>query len=183
MVRCMQMRFSCGRQVAWVDEEGGRVVFLDTSFRVDTGQGLKVRGRLAADGGTDPHGIGLQDIHVSADPDRPILPSELRSMPWADILDAALDYGAVPVAGNVGEVQGRDMRRMTPGPRRRLDDDHYQLVAELYREALVGGLPPVTNVKDHFSVSRNTAKGYVLEARKRGFLGPAPAPGAKGEQR
>lgn len=179
----MEMRFSSGRQVAWVDEAGGRVVFLDTSFRVETDDGLKIRGRLAADGSTDPHGIGLQDISISVTPDAPIQPSQIGAIRWGEILDAALDYGAVPLAGTVGDVQGRDMRRKVPGPRRKLDGAHYQLVAELYREAFEDGRAPVLAVKDHFQVSRNTAKEYVQEARERRFLGPAPAEGQKGEVR
>lgn len=157
------------------------MVFLDTSFSAVTEDGLRIRGRLAADGSTDPGGIGLQDVTISADPDAPILPKQLRDIRWGDILDAALDYGAVPMVGTVGAVQGRDMRRHRPGPRRRLDDDHYGEVAALYREALKIGRPPNRYIAERLVCSPNTAKGYVREARKRGFLGDAPASGAKGE--
>lgn len=179
----MQMRFSSGRQVVWVDAEGGRVVFLDTSFSVETDDGLRIRGRLAADGSTDPDGIGLQDISISVDPDAPILPRQLKAIPWASILDAALDYGAVPMAGTAGPVQGRDMRRNRPGPKRRLDDEHYREVAELYQEATRHGRAPVAYVAERLMCARDTAKGYVQEARRRGDLGAAPARGAKGEVR
>lgn len=176
----MHMRFSSGRQVAWIDEQGGRVVFLDTSFTAESDDGLRIRGRLAADGSTDPEGIGLQDITITVSPDAPILPRRLRAIPWAEILDSALDYGAVPI-GNAGQVQGRDMRRHPSGPRRRLDDEHYREVADLYREALRLGRAPVQHVADRLNCAANTAKGYVAEARRRELLGEAPKPGSKGE--
>lgn len=191
MVRCVDIRFSSKREVVIVDVSGGRVVFLDTSFVATEGH-LTIRGRLAADGTTEPAvGVGLQDITITASPDAPITPKELRSIPWARILDAALDYGAVPIQGSTadgaftldlgGDATGADIRRRQSG-RRHLDDAHYAEVADLYREALRLGRAPVQYVAERLNCAANTAKEYVAEARRRGALGPAPKPRSKGEQ-
>ena len=66
--------------------------------------------------------------------------------------------------------------------RPRLDDDHFRDVAGIYRSALGDGLDPVAQVKAAFSVARSTAGRWVVEARKRGHLGPTTR-GKAGELR
>jgi len=168
--------------VAFLDESGGRMVYLETRFTWDAPDGLEVRGRLAASGSTDHDGIGLQDLRVSATPDRPILLPELRAIPWGKLFDAALDHGAIPLVGNTQKVKGSDMRRKQRRPRSTLDDDHYRQVAKLYREAIRAHLSPVIEVAKGLIVSHDSAKAYVTESRRRGFLEPAPGRGAKGEK-
>lgn len=173
-----------------IDLEGQRIVFLATSFVAEDSDGLVITGRIAADGEGE---IGLQDIGLHMEPDAPLSPKRLRKVPWSKILDAVLDHGAVHLEavghrqlrfdGEKPKPKGADIRRKRAGGRRKLDDDHYRKVAAIYRRSLAGGGDPVVSVMVDMECSRSTAGGYVAEARKRGFLGPAPAPGAKGEQR
>ena len=60
----------------------------------------------------------------------------------------------------------------------RLSDDQLKDVAKTYRLALKSGTAPVKAVQDAFGpISRSAAGRWVEEARRRGFLGPAPARG------
>lgn len=170
-----------------IEPEGNRMVYLATSFVAEEDDGLIITGRIAADG---VGGIGLQDIGLHMEPDAPLTPERLRKVPWSKILDQVLDHGAVHMERS-GEgfiidpdkprPKGADMRRKRGGGRRRLDDDHYRNVAAIYRRSMAGGGDPVVSVMVDMDCKRPTAAGYVSEARKRGFLGPAPAKGQKGE--
>lgn len=62
-------------------------------------------------------------------------------------------------------------------PRKRLTDDHYRQVAEVYRGAFKN---PTSAVMAKMHASRSTAGRWVVEARRRGFLGPTK-PGQAGE--
>lgn len=64
---------------------------------------------------------------------------------------------------------------------RQLDDAHYQRVAQVYRRAVDEGVEPVVAVQKELHGSRSTAGRWVMESRKRGFLGKAPAKGRAGE--
>jgi len=66
---------------------------------------------------------------------------------------------------------------------RRLEPAHFEQVAEAYRVAVQGAVPPTKAVADKFDVPYSTAGRWVMEARRRGFLAPAPAPGQPGEKR
>jgi len=66
---------------------------------------------------------------------------------------------------------------------RRLEPAHFEQVADTYRVAVQGGAPPTQAVTDKFQVPYSTAGRWVMEARRRGFLAPAPAPGQPGEKR
>ncbi len=59
---------------------------------------------------------------------------------------------------------------------RRLPDDFYAAVANLYREATTRGLNPRTAVAEQAGTSTEVAGRWVREARKRGQL-PPTAPG------
>jgi hypothetical protein len=65
-------------------------------------------------------------------------------------------------------------------PGKRIPDDYYKEVARVYRYAARLGKPPTAAVAKAFDVSRSTAGRYVVETRRRGFLGPA-LPGVAGE--
>ncbi len=75
----------------------------------------------------------------------------------------------------------------SPRPRRgkRVPDETLQRVAEVYRAALLSGHPPVRSVQEAFAyrVARSTVGRWVMEARHRGYLGEAPAPGRAGEKK
>lgn len=61
-------------------------------------------------------------------------------------------------------------------------DDFYDRVADVYRDSFRGNSRrPVVDVANEAGVPRSTAARWVKEARRRGLLGPAPAPGKKGE--
>jgi hypothetical protein len=64
--------------------------------------------------------------------------------------------------------------------RRRLDDSHFREVAAVYRSALRFGRPTQA-VADHFVTGKSTAGRWVVEARRRGYLGKTVA-GRAGEQ-
>jgi hypothetical protein len=59
-------------------------------------------------------------------------------------------------------------------PRRgkRLDDEHYQHVAEIYLDARTRGAPPTDTVARRMYTARSNAGRWVMEARRRGHLPP-----------
>lgn len=59
-------------------------------------------------------------------------------------------------------------------------DAFYEQVADVYRRAFRQDRPPVEAVRSEANVPRSTAARWVKEARRRGLLAPAPAPGKKG---
>src|SRR5581483_2368854 len=77
-----------------------------------------------------------------------------------------------------------DLAALSRRPRqgRRLSDEHFQEVARIYREANARSEPPTAALtKAPLYASPPTAGRWVMEARRRGFLGPAPAQRKKGE--
>ncbi len=68
-----------------------------------------------------------------------------------------------------------------PEPGKRLRDEHFKQVADVYRYAIRLGRPATAAIGEAFDVSRSTAGRWVVETRRRGFLGPA-VPGRAGEQ-
>lgn len=67
-----------------------------------------------------------------------------------------------------------------PQPGKRLPDETLTLAAEVYRDAVRHGVGATDAVFDAFPISRSTAGRWIVEARRRGFLGPA-IPGVAGE--
>lgn len=53
-----------------------------------------------------------------------------------------------------------------------LNDDHYRDVADIYRQAVSQRRPPTKAVASHWVRHSSTAARWVMEARKRGHLGP-----------
>lgn len=74
-----------------------------------------------------------------------------------------------------------DPQLAKPQRERFRDESHYEKVANVYRSALTAGLDPVKQVQQQFFLARSTAGRHVMEARKRGFLGPTTR-GKAGEQ-
>lgn len=168
-----------------VDRHAGVIVFVDTTFTGETENGIKVSGRLAVS--DDSSTFGFSEVTLRSD--SPIEPEQLKAFPWKKMLKTVVDR-----VSNVGEIRDDGTYRfypaeqpersaMSPGPRRRvLDDDHYREVADVYRQALADDDPqPVNRVKEELHSARSTAGRWVGEARKRGFLGAAPAKGKRGE--
>jgi hypothetical protein len=71
-------------------------------------------------------------------------------------------------------------RATTARRRRRVTNDLLARVSGIYREAMKVGNSPKKAVRDAEHVSESTAGRYIMEARKRGLLGPT-LPGKKGE--
>ncbi|MGH2975582.1 MAG: hypothetical protein ACRDLL_12035 [Solirubrobacterales bacterium] len=69
-----------------------------------------------------------------------------------------------------------------PGRGSAVTDDHLSRVAAVYRTAVEQGDPPTQTVADAMYAARSTAGRWVVEARKRGFLGPATK-GRAGERK
>jgi hypothetical protein len=170
-----------------LDGEQHRYVMVDTSFVAELGDGLTVTGRLAADPSAGVLGFGPVNLTAPG----PITPTMVRSVKWGDMLDQVIDRATVKAEVHDGgftllplgpQPEGASVRRRKSGGRRRLDDDHYRQVAAVYRRAMNDGDPVIAVQVDLGAKSRATAARWVGEARKRGFLGPAPAPGAKGEK-
>ena len=84
-------------------------------------------------------------------------------------------FQVIGMSGVIG--RGSVTRPHRPG-RRGHGDEHYQEVARVYREA--AGRKPIQHLVEHFIVEESTARRWVREARKRGFLGAA-IPGKAGE--
>lgn len=65
---------------------------------------------------------------------------------------------------------------------KRLPDEHFEQVADVYRAATFARQNPTRAVSDAFAAKYSTAARWVMVAREKGFLGPAPAPGLPGEK-
>lgn len=94
----------------------------------------------------------------------------------------------VPLDGLVREVAtiigGDGIMEAYPAPvepGKRIPDEHFERVADVYRYAVKLGRPPTEGVAEAFDVARSTAGRWVVQARRRGFLGPA-MPGRAGEK-
>jgi hypothetical protein len=69
----------------------------------------------------------------------------------------------------------------TPRRGKAISDAELRRVAEIYRTAVVHRTPPTKKVATEMHVARSTAGRWVVQARKRGFLGAAPTRGKAGE--
>jgi hypothetical protein len=58
------------------------------------------------------------------------------------------------------------------GSRPRYREDHYEQVADAYREAYQAGLPPARSVAETWGVPAATARSWVRRCRDRGLLPP-----------
>lgn len=134
-------------------------------------------------------------------PDRPIAvtvtaadglrPSDLRRLPWRDwfwFADVAQRELTPDAAGAIeltdASIALADPQAPPPAPRRPgrrgHSDEHYQQVAQQYKQLVASGAHnPTAVLAQQRVVSRDTAAGWVSGARKRGFLPPA-RPGRAG---
>ena len=64
---------------------------------------------------------------------------------------------------------------------RKVDDDFLGEVASVYREAVAIGITPALAIKRRFGTTPGNARRWVMQARKRGLLGPARGIGKAGE--
>jgi hypothetical protein len=148
-----------------------------------------LRWRRADDGAWKPQGT----LYAP-----PLSPEKLRTIPLRRILAAAEASGTFrndlkrkldepapePGSSEFDEEFATGWAHDEPKPLpklkrprgRRLPDDFYAAVADLYREAAARGLNPRTTVAEQAGTSTEVAGRWVREARKRGQL-PPTAPG------
>jgi hypothetical protein len=147
--------------------------------------------------------VGRDDVPVcrryavEAPDDRAITGEVLtRSLPsLGRLLKAALEAAAQTVEydrtrgvvasisiGGEQTVSAQMPGRAQGARRRRLTDDQLRRVAETYRRAVANDGFPKQAVAVEMHVSESTAGRYVMEARRRGFLGKAPGKGRAGEK-
>lgn len=89
----------------------------------------------------------------------------LRRLPMEALRRAAAAYVA-------GQSPWDELGREVANPRgKRLPEQHFEQVAQVYRRALALGKPPLRAVEQAFHVSRPGASKYVRQARERGLLG------------
>lgn len=85
-----------------------------------------------------------------------------------------------PVAQTATFTWESTASKLSPPVRRGYPDEFYVSVADVYRDALRHGGRPIAAVVAETGVSRSKAARWVKEARRRGLLAPAPAPGKAG---
>ncbi|MDQ3342191.1 MAG: hypothetical protein M3425_02790 [Actinomycetota bacterium] len=125
----------------------------------------------------------------------PITSNGLRRVPVAKLLritatavaakSAAAGPGRITVSPLHTDGVGDFYARYRQGPRRDggpLTDDELTRVAEVYRAALQVGDPPTAAVAQVLHASRSTAGRWVMQARRRRLLAPAPGPRQAGER-
>src|ERR1700683_1791040 len=88
----------------------------------------------------------------------------LRSLPLAEMRAAvAARLAGEDAFGAFGKV-ARERGKAWP-------DEHYRLVAEVYKSAVEHREPPLMAIQKHWHVTRPATAKYVKGARQRGFLG------------
>jgi hypothetical protein len=88
----------------------------------------------------------------------------------------------VVLSDKAGWLEAYTKEAHLPQRGKRLSDAHFKKVADIYREAAMAGQAPTQAIAEAFPTSRSNAGRWVMEARRRGFLGEAPAPGKAGEK-
>jgi hypothetical protein len=127
----------------------------------------QVRMRVARDKGGN---LIVTAMTLEADEGRKLTASSLHKVPLGAILDAlAQDLDTLQAIGIEFTVPEAPVLPSRQPGRAGHPDEHYQTVARIYREA--GGRKPIRFVSERYgSYSENTVKGWVAEARKRGYL-------------
>jgi hypothetical protein len=135
------------------------------------------------------HPQGLERIRVRVQPDENGL-LELRELHFLDLGEpitarrlralrlGALDLMVSAAAATSGPKPQSDT--LAPPSSRGYSDEFYDHVADVYRAALARDARPVVSIMAEAGVPRSTAARWVKEARRRGRLGPARAPGKAG---
>jgi len=116
--------------------------------------------------------------------EEPIDGTVLRQLPVRRFVNAATAAAAVELSGERGEAlaerasgEGGGQGRLESASRGRkrgvpLTDEHFSRVADAYRAARGAGQAPTKTVAELMGASRSTAAHWVMEARRRGLLGP-----------
>lgn len=100
----------------------------------------------------------------------------LRAVPLRELLAAYLQMAPRPRLVDFDT----ELPPRTVG-RERKTRQHYQEVAQVYRQALQQRRPPRVAIQQHFGVKRAAASLYIAKARDLGLLGDYPRPGIPGE--
>jgi hypothetical protein len=133
-----------------------------------------------------PDGPECVKLTLDAYIDEPLTTTRIR-VPLADLVDKAIEtVGAYNLETGMLERDGfwREMHDALPGrrskPGTRLLDEDLERASNVYRDALSLGKNPTDTVAEKLHISRSTAGRWLVEARRRGLLGPT-TPGVAGE--
>jgi hypothetical protein len=133
----------------------------------------------------DPLGEGVATLHVGVVKGR-VACTSITAYPERELTGQLL---RVAIANLVKEVARNHVVHLRDGfvvrfvgdseplegARRRVVDDAFlERVAEIYRQAVIAGLPTQQEIQRHLGpVAEASARRWVLQARRAGFLGPA----------
>jgi hypothetical protein len=84
--------------------------------------------------------------------------------------DAPAEWVEAHAQWRAATREARQAVREGPDNPRRLGDEHYRRVADIYRDAVRNGEPPTAAVADALTVSKSAAAKQVARARERGLL-------------
>jgi hypothetical protein len=106
----------------------------------------------------------------------PVITAELlRGLPLAEMRAAAAAHQA-------GDHWFDEFKTVARQRGKALPDEHYQQVAQVYRDAVARRQPPLKAVEERFSVTRAGASRAVKRSRELGFLGYPARPGVAGAE-
>jgi len=122
--------------------------------------------------------LEVRELHL-LDLGQPITAERLRAFNLGTIGQMIAMQAIVAEQSGAKPARSRSLK---PPASRGYSNDFYERVADSYRSALlVTGRRPVVAIANEAGVPRSTAARWVKEARHRGLLGAAPAPGKAGE--
>jgi hypothetical protein len=102
-------------------------------------------------------------IHV------PISPREVRRLPLASVVDAAL---TIVDGGDPRRTMDKKLRAPSGRPQRGRSAKFYKEFAEEYRKFKADGFSPAQEIARRKGVDPNTVHQWAFQARKQGFLEP-----------
>ena len=132
-----------------------------------------------------PSGPTCRRLVLSGSAEEPLTATRIRVPIREFVEDAAVLVGGFDQQGNRVEPETVKNELAAaalplPQPGKRLPDETLASAAEVYRDAVRRGVGATDAVAEAFPISRSTAGRWIVEARRRGLLGPA-IPGVAGE--
>jgi hypothetical protein len=124
-----------------------------------------------------PQIVGLRMTRMWEGADVVVSSDTLRRLPLRQLREVVSKARAAGLRAG-GETLLNLLEERTPG--QRWPREHYERVAEVYREAVASGLPPLPVIGERWHVSRAMASKYVRRARELGLLGWPAGPGVAG---
>lgn len=122
------------------------------------------------------------------DPTNPVAITSqlLRKMPFGVLAERVKSALLASWENAVQDILAKT-RTYVPKEGKSRPAEHFMQVAWFYVEAQISGRPPRTAVQEHWKVAQVTAKRWITEARRRGYLdgatNTAPQPGLSEAER